>query len=49
MFHLSIVDEAQDTDEYQWGCVKKIAKHSQLLCLADNAKATATALKMLID
>ena len=30
-----IVDEAQDTDDHQWGCVKKIANNSQLLFLAD--------------
>jgi len=34
-FPLIIVDEAQDTSEDQWSCVKSLATHSPLLCLAD--------------
>ncbi len=34
-YPLVIVDEAQDTDENQWGCVKKFAARCQQLCLAD--------------
>lgn len=34
-YPLIIVDEAQDTDDHQWGCVKKFANCSQLLFLAD--------------
>lgn len=34
-YPLIIVDEAQDTDEVQWECVKLLAQNSQLLCLAD--------------
>lgn len=32
---LIIVDEAQDTAEEQWACVKALAGRSQLVCLAD--------------
>jgi DNA helicase-2/ATP-dependent DNA helicase PcrA len=32
---LIIVDEAQDTGPDQWGCVKALSLHSQILCLAD--------------
>lgn len=34
-FPLIIVDEAQDTGPDQWACVKALASHSQILCLAD--------------
>lgn len=34
-YPLIIVDEAQDTGPDQWACVKALATHSQLLCLAD--------------
>ena len=34
-FPLVILDEAQDTDEHQWECVKRLADKTQLLCLAD--------------
>ncbi len=34
-YPLIIVDEAQDTGPEQWTCVKMLAQHSQLLCLAD--------------
>ena len=34
-FPLIILDEAQDTDEYQWECVRQLADKTQLLCLAD--------------
>jgi DNA helicase-2/ATP-dependent DNA helicase PcrA len=34
-FPLIIVDEAQDTAEDQWACVKLLAGKSQLMCLAD--------------
>jgi DNA helicase II / ATP-dependent DNA helicase PcrA len=34
-YPLIIVDEAQDTGPDQWACIKALAKHSQLLCLAD--------------
>ena len=34
-YPLVIVDEAQDTDENQWGCVKKVAARCQQLYLAD--------------
>jgi DNA helicase-2/ATP-dependent DNA helicase PcrA len=32
---LVIVDEAQDTGPDQWACVKALADHSQIVCLAD--------------
>ena len=34
-FPLILVDEAQDTSEEQWQCVKALAERSQLICLAD--------------
>ena len=34
-FPLILVDEAQDTSEEQWQCVKALADRSQLICLAD--------------
>ncbi len=34
-YPLIIVDEAQDSDEQQWQCVKLLAEYSQILCLAD--------------
>ena len=32
---LIIVDEAQDTGDWAWRCIELLAKHSQVLCLAD--------------
>ncbi|WP_053184903.1 UvrD-helicase domain-containing protein [Pseudomonas thivervalensis] len=32
---LIIVDEAQDTGERAWKCIELLAKHTQVLCLAD--------------
>jgi len=34
-FPLILVDEAQDTGEQQWACVKTLAEKSQVVCLAD--------------
>ena len=34
-YPLMILDEAQDTDESQWECVRLLADKTQLLCLAD--------------
>jgi DNA helicase-2/ATP-dependent DNA helicase PcrA len=34
-YPLIIVDEAQDTNEEQWNCIKLLAPICQLLCLAD--------------
>ncbi|MFZ5649667.1 MAG: UvrD-helicase domain-containing protein [Bacillota bacterium] len=34
-FSLIIVDEAQDTGLDQWVCLKTLAEHSQMICLAD--------------
>jgi len=34
-YPLVIVDEAQDTSSEQWGCMKLLAEHSQIICLAD--------------
>ncbi|MFO0617239.1 MAG: ATP-dependent helicase [Polyangiaceae bacterium] len=34
-YPLIIVDEAQDTGTSQWGCIAVLAKHVQVLCLAD--------------
>lgn len=34
-YPLIILDEAQDTDEQQWECVRMLADGTQLLCLAD--------------
>jgi DNA helicase-2/ATP-dependent DNA helicase PcrA len=35
IYPLIIVDEAQDTGTEQWGCIEILAKHTQILCLAD--------------
>lgn len=34
-FPLIVVDEAQDTADDQWACVRLLAEHTQLVCLAD--------------
>jgi DNA helicase II / ATP-dependent DNA helicase PcrA len=34
-FPLILVDEAQDTGDQQWACVKSLAERSQIVCLAD--------------
>lgn len=34
-FPLIIVDEAQDTGEDQWNCIKLLSDRSQVMCLAD--------------
>lgn len=34
-FPLVIVDEAQDTNQSQWSCVKSLSTHLQVICLAD--------------
>lgn len=34
-YPLIIVDEAQDTGDAQWACMRELASESQLLCLAD--------------
>jgi DNA helicase-2/ATP-dependent DNA helicase PcrA len=32
---LIVVDEAQDTNEEQWGCIRHLSTGSQIICLAD--------------
>lgn len=34
-FPLVVVDEAQDTGEDQWSCIKLLSERSQIMCLAD--------------
>lgn len=34
-YPIIIVDEAQDTGQYAWLCIQMLAKHTQVLCLAD--------------
>jgi DNA helicase-2/ATP-dependent DNA helicase PcrA len=34
-YPLIIVDEAQDTGDEQWDCIKQLAEQSQVICLAD--------------
>ncbi|MDR6640888.1 DNA helicase-2/ATP-dependent DNA helicase PcrA [Luteibacter sp. 1214] len=34
-FPLIVVDESQDTANDQWACVRLLAEHTQLICLAD--------------
>ena len=34
-YPLIIVDEAQDTDNYQWECIQQLSVYCRLVCLAD--------------